>query len=240
MSSNNPNLSIRKKESFKIFDDIAKTYDFLNHLLSMGIDVYWRNRLLKRIQNKADLVALDLATGTGDLAITLSKHKHVNKVLGMDLSKGMVSIGETKVKDKGLDNVINFQIGDACNIPLEDNSFDVVTISFGIRNFPDPKKSLREILRVLKPGGRLLILEFGMPKNFLVSAVYTFYFRYLLPFVGNLVSGHGDAYTYLNKTVEDFAYGQDFADWMKEAGFNNVKFEELTFGISNLYRGDKL
>lgn len=240
MSSNNPNLSIRKKESFKIFDDIAKTYDFLNHLLSMGIDVYWRNRLLKRIQNKADLVALDLATGTGDLAITLSKHKHINKVLGMDLSKGMVSIGETKVKDKGLDNVINFQIGDACNIPLEDNSFDVVTISFGIRNFPDPKKSLREILRVLKPGGRLLILEFGMPKNFLVNAVYTFYFRYLLPFVGNLVSGHGDAYTYLNKTVEDFAYGQDFADWMKEAGFNNVKFEELTFGISNLYRGDKL
>lgn len=240
MSSNNPNLSIRKKESFKIFDDIAKTYDFLNHLLSMGIDVYWRNRLLKKIQNKADLVALDLATGTGDLAITLSKHNHVKKVLGMDLSKGMVSIGETKVKDKGLDNIINFQIGDACNIPLEDNSFDVVTISFGIRNFPDPKKSLREILRVLKPGGRLLILEFGMPKNFLVSAVYTFYFRYLLPFVGNLVSGHGDAYTYLNKTVEDFAYGQDFADWMKEAGFNNVKFEELTFGISNLYRGDKL
>ncbi len=206
----------------------------------MGIDIYWRNKLLKNVQKKSHLNALDLATGTGDLALTLSKNDHIENVLGMDLSEGMISVGRTKINEKGLSEKIQFQIGDACNIPLEDNSYDLVTISFGIRNFPDPQKSMREIMRVLRPGGRLLILEFGLPKNFIVRSVYFFYFRHLLPFVGNLISGHGDAYTYLNETVEDFAYGEDFANWMKEAGFKNVSYEELTFGISNLYKGDKI
>jgi demethylmenaquinone methyltransferase/2-methoxy-6-polyprenyl-1,4-benzoquinol methylase len=232
-------LQGRKKESWKIFDEIAGTYDLLNKLLSCGIDVYWRKKLLKNLPARQHMQALDLATGTGDVPLVLVKSKNITKITGIDLSKGMVDLGKVKVKKAKLENKIALHIGDACNIPAADETMDVVTISFGIRNFPDPQKSLREIYRVLKPGGRVMIMEFGLPKNFLVRAVYMFYFRYLLPFVGNLLSKHKDAYTYLNETVEDFPYGADFTSWMKEAGFKNAKFQELTFGISNLYIGDK-
>jgi demethylmenaquinone methyltransferase/2-methoxy-6-polyprenyl-1,4-benzoquinol methylase len=232
-------LQGRKKESWKIFDEIAGTYDLLNRILSCGIDVYWRRKLLKNLPERNNLLALDLATGTGDVPLVLAKSPKIEKITGLDLSRGMVELGKVKVKKAKKENKIALHIGDGCNIPAADSTIDVVTISFGIRNFPDPKKSLREIYRVLKPEGRVMIMEFGLPKNKLVNAVYMFYFRHLLPFVGNLLSSHGDAYTYLNETVEDFAYGEEFTGWMKEAGFINARFEELTFGISNLYIGDK-
>ncbi|WP_417335078.1 bifunctional demethylmenaquinone methyltransferase/2-methoxy-6-polyprenyl-1,4-benzoquinol methylase UbiE [Halobacteriovorax marinus] len=232
-------LQGRKKESWKIFDEIAGTYDLLNKLLSCGIDIYWRSKLLKNLPKRENMQALDLATGTADVPLVLVKSKNISKVTGIDLSKGMVEFGKKKVKKAGKENKIALHIGDGCNIPAADETMDVVTISFGIRNFPDPQKSLREIFRVLKPGGRVMIMEFGLPKNFLVRAVYMFYFRHLLPFVGNLLSKHKDAYTYLNETVEDFPYGKSFTNWMKEAGFSNANFTELTFGISNLYIGDK-
>jgi demethylmenaquinone methyltransferase/2-methoxy-6-polyprenyl-1,4-benzoquinol methylase len=232
-------LDARKKESYKIFDDIAGTYDLLNHSLSMGIDVYWRNKMLKHLPNKESINALDLATGTGDVALTLVKDKRVKKITGLDLSKGMIDVGIKKVQKKGLEKKIFLMLGDGVNIPTGDAAFDLTTISFGIRNFSDPQKSLYDIHRVLKKDGRLMIMEFSIPTNFIVRNVYFFYFRHLLPFIGNIVSKHKDAYTYLNKSVEDFPYGEKFLGMMKTAGFQDLKMIPLTFGIATLYIGDK-
>ncbi len=230
---------MNKSESYKIFDQIAGTYDFLNRILSMGIDVYWRKEMIKKLPNGSNLEVLDLATGTADVALTLAKEDRVKKISGRDLSKEMIAIGQKKVKKANKQDKISLEIGDATDIDAKDESFDLVTISFGIRNFSDPDKSLREIYRVLKPSGRLLILEFSIPKNSMVRSLYFFYFRNLLPWVGNIVSKHKSAYTYLNESVEDFPYGEQFAQKMKAAGFKDVHYQSLTFGISTLYSSDK-
>jgi demethylmenaquinone methyltransferase/2-methoxy-6-polyprenyl-1,4-benzoquinol methylase len=232
-------LGERKKESYKIFDEIAGTYDVLNHTLSMGIDIYWRNKMLRHLPNVDSINALDLATGTGDVPLTLIKDQRIKKITGLDLSQGMVELGKIKVKNKKLDHKINLMIGDGVCIPSGDSVFDLTTISFGIRNFNDPQKSLFDIYRVLKKDGRLMIMEFSIPKNVIVRNVYFFYFRHLLPFIGNIVSKHKDAYTYLNQTVEDFPYGENFLTLMRNAGFKNLKMIPLTFGIATLYIGDK-
>lgn len=232
-------LHARKDESYKIFDKIAGTYDFLNHLLSFGIDIYWRKVLINNLPKKNELEILDLACGTGDLTVALAKAPSVKRVLGIDLSQGMIDIGKIKIGNKKLSEKSSMEIGDGVNIPKEDNSYDVTTVSFGIRNFPDTQESLNNMYRVIRPGGRSMILEFSIPKNFIFRGIYFFYFRYLLPFVGNLVSKHKDAYSYLNETVEDYPYGENFASMMKKAGFDNVHYKELTFGIATLYIGDK-
>jgi len=232
-------LAERKTESYKIFDKIAGTYDFLNHLLSFGIDIYWRKKVIKNLPARQNLKCLDLACGTGDLTIVLAKQDKVEKVTGLDMSKGMVDIGRVKIDKKGYSHKAAMEIGDGVEIPTADEIFDVTTVSFGIRNFPDPQRSLENMYRVIRPGGRSMVLEFSIPKSALFKAIYFFYFRYLLPFVGNLISKHKDAYSYLNETVEDFPYGEDFAQMMKKAGFKNVRFEELTFGIATLYIGEK-
>ena len=233
-------LQARKTESYKIFDEIAGTYDFLNRFLSFGIDVYWRKKLLKFLPKKLSLDVLDMATGTGDVPLTLIKHPKINKIIGIDLSKGMVDLGKKKVEKLGLSKRIDLQIGDGVKIPFGDNSFDLVTISFGIRNFSDYKESLKNVYRVLKPGGRILIMEFSIPKNIIFRKVYFFYFRHILPTIGNLLSKHKDAYKYLNETVEDFPYGTEFEQHMKDAGFSDTGFKTQTFGIASLYYGDKL
>jgi demethylmenaquinone methyltransferase/2-methoxy-6-polyprenyl-1,4-benzoquinol methylase len=235
----NNEISERKKESYKIFNEIAGTYDLLNHTLSLGIDIYWRKKFIKNLPKKDSINALDLATGTGDVPLTLIADKRIKKITGLDLSKGMVDIGIEKVKKKNLDNKIFLMLGDAMNIPAADKTFDITTISFGIRNFSDPQKSLHDIYRVLKKDGRVMIMEFAIPSNPIVRAVYFFYFRHFLPRIGNLISKHKDAYTYLNKSVEDFPYGDQFLGLMKNAGFKNLKKESLTFGIAMLYVGDK-
>ena len=232
-------LSDRKKESYKIFDEIAGTYDFLNHFLSLGIDIYWRKKFLKNLPNTISINALDLATGTGDVALTLVQDQRVKKVTGIDMSEGMIKLGLEKVKNKKLEKKIILLKGDGVHIPCADNVFDVTTISFGIRNFSDPALSLQNIHRVLKTNGRVMIMEFSIPENFLIRSFYFFYFRNILPFIGNLFSKHKDAYTYLNQTVEDFPYGKDFLILMKNAGFTNLKHTPLTFGIATLYVGDK-
>lgn len=236
-------LDERKKDSYKIFDEIAPTYDFLNHLLSFGIDIRWRKKLLKHLPtvhtNSEGLNVLDLATGTGDLALVLGKHPKIKKVTGLDLSAGMIQFGQKKVIDKNLNKKVFLMIGDAVSIPSADRVFDLVTISFGIRNFSSAQKSLIDIHRVLKTNGRVMVMEFSIPKNPFFRAIYFFYFRTLLPFVGNIISGHKDAYTYLNRTVEDFPYGDAFLSMMKEAHFKNLKAIPLTFGIATLYIGDK-
>lgn len=235
----NNEISERKKESYKIFNEIASTYDLLNHTLSLGIDIYWRNKLLKHLPNTDSINALDLATGTGDVALTLVKDQRIKKITGIDLSKGMIDVGVQKVKKKGLEKKIFLMLGDGVNIPAADSSFDLTTISFGIRNFSDPQKSLFDVHRVLKNNGRIMVMEFAIPTNPLFRAIYFFYFRHLLPTIGNLVSKHKDAYTYLNKSVEDFPYGDDFLKLMDNAGFKNLKKHNLTFGIAMLYIGDK-
>jgi demethylmenaquinone methyltransferase / 2-methoxy-6-polyprenyl-1,4-benzoquinol methylase len=229
----------RKKESYKIFDQIAPTYDALNHLLSFGIDIYWRKQMLKELPPQGHLKCLDLACGTGDVSLTLAKSPLVQEIEGLDLSQGMIDHGREKVRKNNLQDRVALNIGDGVTIPRPDESVDVVTLTFGIRNFNDPQMSLHNIYRVLKPQGRALILEFGMPKLWIVRMIYTFYFRYLLPFVGNLFSGHKDAYTYLNQTVEDFPFGEDFLSLMRNAQFKNARYRRLTFGIAYLYIGDK-
>lgn len=232
-------LQNRKKESYKIFDEIAKTYDFLNHFLSFGIDIYWRKKFLKNLPDLKKIEALDLATGTGDVPLVLITDPKVQNITAIDLSREMMAIGRAKVKRKKLSDRIHFHIGDGVSIPCVDHSFDLVTISFGIRNFSDPSKSLKDIMRVLKPGGRCLIMEFSIPKSKIIKALYFLYFRRILPFIGNILSRHKDAYSYLNQSVEDFPYGDEFLGLMDKAGFKNTKKQILSFGIATLYSGDK-
>jgi len=233
-------ISTRKNESYKIFDEIVYTYDFLNHFLSFGIDLYWRKKFLKNLPENETISVLDLATGTGDVPIVLAKDPRIVSVKGIDRSKKMVALGNFKIIKKNLSKKVTLEMGDGVDIPFPDNTFDLVTISFGIRNFSDPQKSLKNILRVLKPGGRLLIMEFAIPKNLIIRKIYFLYFRNILPFIGNLLSRHGDAYSYLNKTVEDFPHGEEFKKWVDAEGFANTSFQGFTFGIVNLYRGDKI
>lgn len=231
-------VKARKPESWKIFDDIAPTYDFLNHFLSLGIDVLWRKKFITNLPERNNLVAYDLATGTGDVALTLAESKKIQNVIGMDLSVGMLDYGRKKVKNKNLSDKISMEEGDGVTIPKEDNSADVVTVAFGIRNFPDPQTSLINMTRVLKNGGRAMIMEFSLPKNPIIKFFYLLYFRHILPFIGNRLSKNKDAYTYLNESVEDFPYGKAFTDMMIKAGMKNIKVVPLSFGIASLYIGD--
>jgi demethylmenaquinone methyltransferase/2-methoxy-6-polyprenyl-1,4-benzoquinol methylase len=234
--SKGPSLE-RKAQSPQMFNLIAKTYDPLNRFLSMGIDVMWRKKMAK-ILGRQKLV-VDLATGTGDVAITLIKGGNVEKVLGLDLSEGMLEIGLKKITEQKLNDKIELKIGDGVEIPLPDNYANAVTISFGIRNFPDANKSLENIYRVLKADGTLCILEFSLPTNALVRIMYLTYFRSILPFIGNLFSSHKNAYTYLNETVENFPYGKEFVTMIESKKFTEVKAIPLTFGIATLYIAKK-
>lgn len=227
----------QKDQSPQMFDRISGTYDLLNRTLSGGVDIYWRNQLIKNLPSKGKLHILDLATGTGDLAIALAESPKVFSVVGADPSNGMLEFGQKKIQ-KLKHNKITLEFGNAMNLHYEDNSFDVVTISFGIRNFPDPSKGLAEIYRVLKPGGKLLILEFGVPSQPLKTP-YLFYFRKVLPQLGSIVSKDKTAYTYLNQTVEQFPYAQQFQKLLTNANFKNTKFQSLTFGICYLYSAEK-
>ena len=235
-----PSLNARKKESYKIFDEIAGSYDFLNRFLSIGIDTYWRRKLLKKLPEKPTIKALDLACGTGDVPLVLIKNPKVTKVEGLDLSKEMIQIGDRKIKKKNLSHKIKLKHGDATSLNYPDQSLDLVTISFGIRNFDDPEKSLSEIYRVLTPGGKVLITELTVPENRLIKFIYTLYFRFILPNIGNLLSGHKDAYTYLNKTVEDFPSGKQFEKKLISSQFKKTAYTPLTFGIATLYEGEKV
>jgi demethylmenaquinone methyltransferase/2-methoxy-6-polyprenyl-1,4-benzoquinol methylase len=231
-------VSNRKPESWKIFDDIAPTYDFLNHFLSFGIDVLWRKKFISNLPKKSNMLAYDLATGTGDVALALAMEPQIKKVIGMDLSVGMLKFAKSKVIKKNLTHKVKMEVGDGVNIPKEDSSADVITVAFGIRNFPNPQESLINMKRVLKPGGRAMIMEFSLPKNIVIRWGYLLYFRYILPFIGNALSKNKDAYTYLNESVEEFAYGKDFTDMMEIAGLKNIRIVPLTFGIASLYIGN--
>ncbi|MFC1563764.1 bifunctional demethylmenaquinone methyltransferase/2-methoxy-6-polyprenyl-1,4-benzoquinol methylase UbiE [candidate division KSB1 bacterium] len=225
---------------WKLFDRISHRYDLLNRLLSFYQDVRWRKKVVDHLKNSPAQTVLDIATGTGDLLITLcSNSGNIRNGIGIDMARKMMEIGRKKTKKMKLNNKTSLLPGDAEHIPFRNNTFDAVTIAFGIRNLLDVNSGLVEMMRVLKPGGRSIILEFSLPENSLMKKMYLFYFRYILPKAGALISGDSYAYNYLNRTVETFPYGEKFNPLMKEAGFINLKSKPLTFGVATIYTGDK-
>jgi len=225
----------------KMFSDIAPRYDLLNRWLSCGRDQYWRKRAVTRLSPQAGERFLDIATGTADVALEIIRNvpKGTAQVVGMDFSEKMLELAQQKINSQKKENSIQLESGSAESLPFEDNYFDGTTTAFGVRNFSDVSQSLREMHRVLKPGGRCVILEFSLPRNSILNALYRFYFELLLPQVGRLVSKHPSAYTYLPKTVASFPVRQEFSSLMEQAGFMNVTYQELTFGIVILYTGIK-
>jgi demethylmenaquinone methyltransferase/2-methoxy-6-polyprenyl-1,4-benzoquinol methylase len=231
--------SLSKKEQVaKMFDNISHRYDFLNHFLSLGIDKSWRKKAIRILEPLHPQYILDVATGTGDFALQALVLKP-KQITGIDISEGMLEIGRKKVRDRNLTAIIELLHGDSENLPFEENKFDAVTVAFGVRNFENLKRGMREIYRVLKPGGTLVVLEFSKPSRFPFKQVYNFYFKYILPKIGSAVSNDKAAYTYLPKSVEAFPDGEDFLHILQEIGFKNTRCSSLTFGISSIYTGTK-
>lgn len=229
---------IEKKLSYTMFNHIAKTYDRINRILSLGIDVLWRNQVIKNIRLDKDFSILDLATGTGDQIFQIYKKKPFEKGIGIDMSDQMLL--QAKRKNKTHAFPIDFLIQDAMKLDLGRDIFDVATMSFGIRNVESPQKCLEEIFKALKNDGQCLILEFSKPANFFFRKIYYFYLRNILPILGNLLSKHAYAYTYLNKTIETFPCGEEFLEMMKNAGFKCTQAIPLSFGIASIYIGYKV
>ena len=222
-----------------MFDRISPKYDALNHLLSFNIDKVWRRKTAKAVAKSHPNTILDLATGTADLAIAVAKRNPQAHILGMDISEKMLDIGKEKVMHQNLANQIELSLGDAAALPFEDDSFDAVTVAFGVRNFEDLGKGLSEISRVLKPGGQAVILEFSMPERFPVKQLYRFYFRHLLPFIGKLISKDNSAYAYLPASVERFPKPKAFLELLAQHGLIRGTVRPLTFGIATLYCAER-
>ena len=228
----------KKTQVARMFNSISDKYDFLNHFLSLGIDILWRKKAINLLVKEKPKLILDVATGTGDFAIEALK-LNPEKVIGVDISEGMLDVGRKKIKDKGFENIIELRVGDSENLPIEENKFDAVIVAFGVRNFENLEKGLTEIFRVLKPNGRMVILEFSKPRTFPMKQLYSFYFTSILPKVGKVVSRDSSAYTYLPESVQAFPDGQDFLSLLFKLGFKNATCQSLTFGISSLYTATK-
>ena len=227
------NLETKKKQVTKMFDNIAGSYDFLNHTLSLGMDNIWRKIAIKELSNKPSTI-LDIATGTADFAISASKYTNAT-ITGIDISQGMLDVGVEKITKKGLTNRIQLQLADSENLPFQDNSYDAITAGFGVRNFEDLNKGLSEMYRTLKSGGKVAILEPSEPTNFPLKQFYNLYFHHILPFIGGIVSKDKNAYTYLPDSVSAFPSGKDFLTELDKVGFKESKHIPLTFGIVSLY-----
>lgn len=221
-----------------MFDNISRRYDFLNHLLSMGIDKGWRKKAINMLRANPPKHLLDIATGTADFALAALK-ANPQKITGVDISSGMLSIGRGKIKAKGLEQKIELLQADSENLPFADSTFDAAIVAFGVRNFENLDKGLREICRVMQPGGTFIVLEFSKPAAFPVKQLYGFYFRYILPFIGKLVSKDPAAYSYLPDSVNAFPDGKAFLQRLEKAGFSNNTQKQLTFGIASIYKGTK-
>ncbi len=221
-----------------MFDDIARHYDLLNHLLSSGIDIYWRKKAIRLLQDLRPKLVLDVATGTADFAIQAARILDA-RVVGTDLSDQMLSLGRAKVSNKGLDHLISLKSGTAESMEFGDGTFDAVIVAFGARNFADLRKGLAEMHRVLKSGGHALILEFSKPKVFPVGLLYDFYFHRIVPFVGGLVSRSRESYEYLPHSVSQFPEDSAFLGLLASAGFDSCSQHRMTFGIATAYLGTK-
>jgi demethylmenaquinone methyltransferase/2-methoxy-6-polyprenyl-1,4-benzoquinol methylase len=234
----NKEQSSKKEEVAEMFDNISKRYDFLNHFLSMGIDKIWRKKAVKILKQYNPKIVLDIATGTGDFAISALKSNPA-KVVGLDLSEGMLEVGRKKMKKKGLEDTIEMIQGDSENLPFEDNHFDAITVGFGVRNFENLEKGLGEMKRVLKDGTPAIILEFSKPKKFPVKQSFNFYSKFVIPKIGKSISKDEAAYSYLPESVEAFPEGEAFIDIMKKVGFKNITSKQVSGGIATIYVGEK-
>ena len=228
----------KKGQVEKMFDNISKEYDILNRVISFGIDISWRKKIVKILKSKNPSIILDVATGTGDLAIELVK-TNAKKIIGLDISKGMLDVGINKINDKNLNNTIEMVIGDSENLKYEDNFFDAVTVSFGVRNFESLDSGLREIFRVLKPNGSLVILETSNPTKFPFKQFYTVYSKFILPTIGKIFSKDKLAYNYLSESSAEFPFGEKFNNILKKIGFTNVVDFPQTFGVATIYVASK-
>lgn len=223
----------------RMFDSIAGKYDTLNHTLSMGIDRGWRKKGLCALSDIHPQRILDIATGTGDLAIQAYEVLSPQEIVGVDISEGMMDVGRKKVAKAGLSDVITFEKQDCMALAIADNSFDAAMVAFGIRNFENLDQGLKEILRVLKPGGKLMILELSTPQGFPMKQGYWLYSRLFIPMVGRLISKDKAAYSYLPKSIEAFIQGKEMVDTLTKNGFRNAKCKTYTFGICSMYIGTK-
>jgi demethylmenaquinone methyltransferase/2-methoxy-6-polyprenyl-1,4-benzoquinol methylase len=227
----------KKSQVEDMFDNIAPKYDLLNHALSMKIDVLWRNKLVGMMKQDAPQEVLDVATGTGDLAIAVEKGTNA-KVVGLDLSQQMLNVGVIKIKKLKLDGKISMQKGDAENLPFEDNRFDAVSVAFGVRNFENLTKGLAELRRVVKENKSVYILEFSKVEGFL-GPFYMFYFKNILPAIGRMISKDDRAYTYLPDSVNVFPYGEKMRQILLDTGFKKVEYKKLSLGIATIYKATK-
>jgi len=230
--------SSKKEQVAEMFDNISHRYDFLNHFLSLGIDILWRKKAIRELRDDQPKLILDIATGTGDFAIE-ALALNPDKVIGVDISSGMLEYGRKKLKKKKLEDKIELQMGDSEKLLFNDNKFDAVIVSFGVRNFENLEKGLSDMYRVLKPGGKTVIVEFSRPRMFPMKQLYSFYFKFILPVIGKLISKDQAAYTYLPESVNAFPDGQKFLNILKQVGFKNTVCKPLTFGISSIYIGQK-
>ena len=228
----------KKEQVEQMFDNIAPTYDFLNHFLSAGIDRSWRRKAVDSIASIYPQTILDLATGTGDFAVESLRLKPT-KVIGGDISDLMMNVGRTKAQKLGAADILEFQRVDSENMPFEDNKFDAITVGFGVRNFENLERGLREMHRVLRPGGKVAILEVAKPKRFPMKQVYSIYFQYTVPLIGRMFSSDIRAYTYLPESVKVFPEGEDFVAILTKVGFSHVTYRPLTFGICAFYTCEK-
>jgi demethylmenaquinone methyltransferase/2-methoxy-6-polyprenyl-1,4-benzoquinol methylase len=231
------NSESKKKQVTKMFDNIAESYDFLNHSLSLGMDNIWRKRAIKKLVNNPNTI-LDIATGTGDFAISATKHTNA-KISGIDISQGMLYVGNEKIKKKGLEDRIKLQLADSENLPFNDRTFDAITAGFGVRNFENLNKGLSEMHRVLDNNGIVAILEPSTPKYFPLKQFYNLYFNNILPTIGAWISKDKEAYSYLPESVNAFPSGEKFLKELEKVGFKNCQHFPLTFGIVSLYTAIK-
>jgi|TARA_B110000483_G_scaffold226474_1_gene287159 demethylmenaquinone methyltransferase/2-methoxy-6-polyprenyl-1,4-benzoquinol methylase len=232
------NDSAKKEQVAEMFDNIANNYDFLNHFLSMGIDILWRKKAVRLLKPFAPKLILDVATGTGDFALE-SLSLNPDKIIGVDISRDMVAVGLEKVKKRKLQNKIELKYGDSENLEFETNTFDALIVAFGVRNYENLEQGLSEMLRVIKPGGHVAIIEFSQPQKFPIKQIYNFYFNNILPGIGRIVSKDARAYTYLPESVGAFPHGNEFLKVLTKVGYNKVEAIPLTLGIASIYLASK-
>ncbi|WMI68411.1 bifunctional demethylmenaquinone methyltransferase/2-methoxy-6-polyprenyl-1,4-benzoquinol methylase UbiE [Mangrovimonas sp. YM274] len=228
----------KKQQVTKMFDTISKEYDGLNRVISFGIDIKWRNKVVDIVTKQQPVKVLDIATGTGDLAITLTK-SGAKEIIGLDISDGMLEVGRKKVAAKNLDNVISMVLGDSESLPFQDNTFDAITVAFGVRNFENLEQGLSEILRVLKPNGVFVILETSVPTQTPFKQGYKFYTKYILPTIGRVFSKDQSAYAYLSESASVFPYGEALNNILRKIGFIDVSNKPQTFGAATIYTASK-
>ena len=229
-----------RADNHKIFNRIALRYDLFNTVASWRLDKLWRRRLANKLKGQKNLQLLDIATGTAELLLTIFKSDcEIASAVGIDMSAEMMEVAAEKIARRNLTDKITFKQADAADMPFADNSFDVAACVFGVRNFNDPPAGLKQMFRVLKPAGRVLILEFSLPGNCIIKWGYGLYLRYAIPLIGRIITGDKHAYKYLSRTVETFVYGEGFCKMMTAAGFINVRAEPLSFGITTLYSAQK-